>query len=70
MAVIAPLVDRAADWLKPGGLLAVEHDDTTSDATARIIREAGVFGDVMAHRDLTGRPRFVTARATQRGDFR
>jgi len=70
MAVIAPLVHRAAGWLKPGGLLAVEHDDTTSDATARIIRETGVFGDVTAHLDLAGRPRFVTARAMQRGDLR
>ena len=70
MAVIAPLVHSAAGWLKPGGLLAVEHDDTTSDATARIIRETGVFGDVTAHLDLAGRPRFVTARAMQRGDLR
>jgi len=68
MAVIEPLVGRAADWLKPGGLLAVEHDDTTSEATARIMIRAGVFGDITAHRDLTGRPRFVTARALQRGD--
>jgi len=68
MAVIEPLVVRAADWLKPGGLLAVEHDDTTSEATARIMIRAGVFGDITAHRDLTGRPRFVTARALQRGD--
>ena len=70
MAVIAPLVSRAARWLKPGGLLAVEHDDTTSAATARIITDAGIFDDVTAHRDLTGRPRFVTARARQRGDLR
>ena len=68
MSVIEPLVGRAADWLKPGGLLAVEHDDTTSEATARIMIRAGVFGDITAHRDLTGRPRFVTARALQRGD--
>ena len=68
MSVITPLIARAADWLKPGGLLAVEHDDTTSEATARIMIRVGVFGDITAHRDLTGRPRFVTARALQRGD--
>ena len=64
MAVIGPLVASAARWLKRGGLLAVEHDDSTADATAGVIKSAGVFGDVTAHRDLTGRPRFVTARAT------
>jgi release factor glutamine methyltransferase len=68
MAVIEPLVVRAADWLKPGGLLAVEHDDSTADATARIMIRVGAFGDIAAHRDLGGRPRFVTARALQRGD--
>jgi len=70
MAVITPLIARAAGWLKPGGLLAVEHDDTTSEATARIMIQAGFFGDVTAHRDLTGRPRFVTARALQRAGLR
>ena len=63
MSVITPLIARAAGWLKPGGLLAVEHDDTTSAATVRMITDTGVFADVTAHRDLTGRPRFVTARA-------
>jgi release factor glutamine methyltransferase len=65
MAVIGPLVANAARWLKRGGLLAVEHDDSTADATAGVIKSAGVFGEVTAHRDLTGRPRFVTARATE-----
>ena len=61
MAVIAPIVRRAADWLKPGALLAVEHDDTTSAATVGIITATGAFAGVTAHRDLAGRPRFVTA---------
>ena len=63
MAVIGPIVRRAADWLRAGGLLAVEHDDTTSDATVETIRSTGAFVEVAAHRDLTGKPRFVTARA-------
>jgi len=63
MAVIRPIVRRAADWLRPGGLLAVEHDDTTSAATVEAICDTAAFVDVASHRDLTGRPRFVTARA-------
>jgi release factor glutamine methyltransferase len=63
MSVIGPLIRRAVCWLKPEGLLAVEHDDTTSAATVRMITGTGAFADVTAHCDLTGRPRFVTARA-------
>ncbi|MCW1960398.1 MAG: peptide chain release factor N(5)-glutamine methyltransferase [Mycobacterium sp.] len=86
MAVIRPIVRRAADWLKPGGLLAVEHDDTTSQECVEVFLEvpipgslrscppapipgslrscppAPAFTEVTARRDLTGRPRFVTAR--------
>jgi release factor glutamine methyltransferase len=64
--VIRPIADLAARWLKDGGRLAIEHDDTTSEATIATITATGVFDDVIAHRDLTGRPRFVTARRAQR----
>jgi release factor glutamine methyltransferase len=66
MAVIGPIAGHAARWLRGGGLLAIEHDDTTSAETIRLITATGVFDDVTAHCDLTGRPRFVTARKTQR----
>jgi release factor glutamine methyltransferase len=62
MAVIAAVVELAARWLRPGGLFAVEHDDTTSSRTVELIRATGLFEDVEARRDLAGRPRFVTAR--------
>lgn len=64
MAVIAPICRHAARWLRPGGLLAVEHDDSTAGQTVDLVTETGVFGEITAHRDLTGRPRFVTARKT------
>lgn len=66
MDVIVPLVQRAAGWLKSGGLLAVEHDDTTSVRTMETISATGLFEDVRPHRDLTGRPRFVTATRRER----
>lgn len=62
MEVIGPIVRRAVDLLRPGGLLAVEHDDTTSEAVVAILDATRAFTDVTARRDLTGRPRFVTAR--------
>jgi release factor glutamine methyltransferase len=62
MAVIAAVVRLAGRWLRPGGLLAVEHDDTTSPRTVELVQHTGRFEDVEARRDLVGRPRFVTAR--------
>ncbi|OBB15845.1 protein-(glutamine-N5) methyltransferase, release factor-specific [Mycobacteriaceae bacterium 1482268.1] len=61
MTVIHAIVELAARWLKPGACCAVEHDDTTSAATVGSFNAAGEFVGVTAHRDLAGRPRFVTA---------
>jgi release factor glutamine methyltransferase len=61
MAVIDRIVDLAARWLRDGGRCAVEHDDTTSQATVEAFTRTGQFKDVTARYDLTGRPRFVTA---------
>ncbi|BBZ08574.1 release factor glutamine methyltransferase [Mycolicibacterium doricum] len=72
MVVIDAIVALARRWLRPGGRCAVEHDDTTSALTAAAFRRSGAFDaaafdaaafdEVTAHTDLTGRPRFVTAR--------
>ena len=61
MAVIEPITRLAAGWLKPGGLFAVEHDDTTSQDTVETISSTKLFDAITARRDLAGRPRFVTA---------
>lgn len=61
MAVIGPIVALAARWLRDGGQCAVEHDDTTSERTVDEFTRDGRFTGVTARRDLTGRPRFVTA---------
>ena len=60
MALIRPLVALAARLLRPGGLFAVEHDDTTSAATVESVAGSGYFSTVVARHDLAGRPRFVT----------
>jgi release factor glutamine methyltransferase len=67
MTVINAIVGLAGRWLANGGSCAVEHDDTTSTATVEAFTVAGRFIDVAAHRDLTGRPRFVTATRSGQG---
>ena len=62
MAVIAAVVRLAERWLRPGGLFAVEHDDTKSSQTVELVKSTGLFEHIEARQDLAGRPRFVTAR--------
>ena len=61
MQVIEPIVTLAARLLRPGGYVAVEHDDTTAAQTVAVFEAAAVFAEVTSHRDLAGRPRFVSA---------
>lgn len=60
--VIRGIVARAGDLLRPGGALAIEHDDTHGLAVPDLLRGDGRYEDVTDHPDLAGRPRFATAR--------
>lgn len=60
--VIRPLISIAAGLLKPGGVLAFEHDDTQGESVPALLQARRVLADVQDHHDLGGRPRFVTAR--------
>ena len=68
MRVLTSVVALAGRWLRPSGLLAVEHDDTTSRLTVELVCGTTLFTDVEARRDLTGRPRFVTATRAGAGE--
>jgi release factor glutamine methyltransferase len=59
LAVIRGIVPRAAALLRPGGAVAIEHDDGHGEAVPALLRAHG-FDPVEDHRDLTGRPRFAT----------
>jgi release factor glutamine methyltransferase len=60
LAVIRPLVALAARLLRPGGALAIEHDDTHRTAAPAVLAAHGDLVDIVEHPDLAGRPRFVT----------
>jgi release factor glutamine methyltransferase len=62
LAVIRPVIELAAVLLRPGGALGVEHDDVHGEAVPELLRADGRFDEVTAHDDLTGRPRYATAR--------
>ena len=61
LAVIRPVVARAAVLLRPGGVLGIEHDDTHGEAVPRLLAEDGRYASIADHADLAGRPRFATA---------
>jgi len=62
LAVIRPVVERAAALLCPGGWLGLEHDDRQGVTVPAVISATHRYADVTDHRDLSGRPRFSTAR--------
>lgn len=55
------LVGVAARLLRTGGLLAFEHAEVQADSARQVVVETRRFDLVRGHRDLTERPRFVTA---------
>ncbi|HEY3871316.1 MAG TPA: peptide chain release factor N(5)-glutamine methyltransferase [Actinocrinis sp.] len=56
-------LERAAHrLLRPGSWTAVEHSDRQGGAVQRIFLEELGWAEAADHRDLAGRPRFVTAR--------
>ena len=64
--VIPAVLARAADLLRPGGVLAVEHDDTHGDVGRRAAaRASGALAPIAGHPRPAGRSRYATAvRAT------
>ena len=57
------VVERvAARLLRSGGHVAAEHADVQGASAPAVFAGTGRWSDVRDHRDLAGRPRFVTAR--------
>lgn len=52
----------AARLLRRGGVVGAEHADVQGESAPAVFAGAGRWAEVRDHRDLAGRPRFVTAR--------
>ena len=62
LAVIRPVIARAAGLLRPGGWFGVEHDDSHGAVVPELLRADGRYAEIEDHVDLAGCPRFATAR--------
>ncbi|MCG7458884.1 peptide chain release factor N(5)-glutamine methyltransferase [Corynebacterium tuberculostearicum] len=61
MGVITGLIPTIARLVRPGGKVAIEHDDSTSEAVQAALARHGGFKQIAPLQDLTGTSRFVTA---------
>jgi release factor glutamine methyltransferase len=62
LAVIRPVIDRAAGLLRPGGLVGIEHDESHAGRLPELFRAGGRFDGIAERPDLAGRARFTIAR--------
>ena len=61
LALLPHVVARAAEWLRPDGLFAMEHEASQGEVVPELLRMDGRWRDIEDHRDLAGRPRYATA---------
>ena len=61
LGTVRAVVVAATRLLKPAGLLVLEHGEPQAAAIAQMLAETERFTNIESHRDLAGRPRFVTA---------
>jgi release factor glutamine methyltransferase len=59
---IRQVATRAAQLLRPGGVVGVEHADVQGESAPAVFAADARWTAVRDHRDLAGRARFVTAR--------
>jgi release factor glutamine methyltransferase len=63
---IRSVAEVAARLLVDGGLVVCEHADAQGVQAPAVFAAAGAWRDVRDHQDLSGRPRFVSARRAHR----
>ncbi|MFB7629935.1 N5-glutamine methyltransferase family protein [Streptomyces sp. NPDC056149] len=62
LVVIRAVVTAATRLLRPGGGVAIEHDDDQAEPVMTLLRAQGVFTEIDFGVDHGGSPRYTTAR--------
>jgi release factor glutamine methyltransferase len=63
--LIRIIIDKAADLLKPGGWIAIEHSDLQGDAMVGVpglLKKSEKFEKIEDRKDLNGLPRYTVAK--------
>ena len=66
LGVIPDVIRTGTRLLRAGGGIAIEHDDSHAEAVPALLAAHRMLVDITGHLDLTGRPRFATARRRAR----
>jgi release factor glutamine methyltransferase len=61
LALMPAVVARAAELLRSGGVVAIEHDDSQAGSVPALLGQDGRWRDIAPHRDLATLPRYVVA---------
>lgn len=61
LALMPAVIARATELVRPGGVVAIEHDDSHARSVPALLAARPGWRDITAHRDLADRPRYVTA---------
>ncbi|HEY2043709.1 MAG TPA: peptide chain release factor N(5)-glutamine methyltransferase [Jatrophihabitans sp.] len=61
LALMPAVIAAAARLLRPGGLVAIEQDDSHADSVIHLMQAARQWAAISGHHDLAGRLRFTTA---------
>lgn len=61
LAIPLTMAARAAELLKPGGVLLMEHADVQRESLLAALSKTQKWADLSDHDDLTGRPRVARA---------
>jgi len=61
LVLLPAVIARAAELLRVGGFLALEHDESHVDSAPLVLAKDGRWHEITGHADLAGRPRFTTA---------
>ncbi|MFW6866143.1 peptide chain release factor N(5)-glutamine methyltransferase [Nocardioides sp. CPCC 206347] len=59
---IRVLEQRGVVLLRAGGVIGIEHADAQGESAPAVFSRSGRWEEVRDHRDLAGRPRYLTAR--------